>query len=94
MTRNAKTLILALAGGLSIGCAAPRVLITNTFVEGRSVKYILQKTGNEAATNSAGQAVNGQAIYDYSIILCDFDDNGKEQNCGDTLLLRNVTLAP
>jgi hypothetical protein len=86
--------ILAIAAGLFVGCASPRVLLTNNIVEGRSVKYVMQKTGNEVTTNSAGQTTTGQGMYDYSIILCDFDDQGKEQNCGDTLLLRNVTLAP
>lgn len=76
--RKAFAIAIAIAATLA-GCYPPKILVSEELVGQRSVKYIVQRT---------------DPYYDLTARVCDFDGDGNEVNCKDTLLLGNVAYRP
>lgn len=85
--------LAALVALFGFGCAAPKVMTHNSIVGHRSAKTLYQLSGSISTTDSSGNTTSN-ALYDFSIQLCDFDESGAETRCEESLLLRNVTFQP
>jgi len=59
----------------------PRYLVGDSFTGGRNDKTVLIPSV---------KAEKNQVLYDYVVRLCDFDAQGAESNCKDSVILGNV----
>ena len=72
----------------AVGCASPRVLTSQELIGGRVAKFTYLKTG------TVGSGKDQKAVFYFGVVLCDFDNAGKETNCGDTTLMQQVSYFP
>lgn len=72
----------------AVGCVTPRVLVSQEMIGDRVAKFTYMRTG------ATGSGKDAKVLFDFGVVLCDFDNAGKETNCGDTLLMQNVTYFP
>ena len=83
-------LILAFVCVVASGCAAPpRILVSQTYVGERSVQYLMQKTGG-----TTGKSKDKVQLFNFSMRICNITDEGKESDCKETPVLRNVQSKP
>lgn len=73
-------LVLALLG--LAGCTPPPVLIAQGFSGDRVIRYTIQNVGG-------GDGDTGN-LYDLSVRLCNQGEDSSDQNCKDTVILKNV----
>ena len=64
------------------GCTPPPVLIAQGFSGDRVIRYTIQNVGE-------GDSESGN-LYDLSVKLCNQADDASDQNCKDTVVLKNV----
>lgn len=75
------------------GCISPKVLASHAIVGDKGVKYIYQQTAQlSGGIASNGQAQQDEKLFDYSVSICDYAEDGTATNCRETRLLENVTL--
>ena len=85
-------LICTLACIMMSGCmmSAPnRILVSQDYVGERSVQYLMQKTGK-----TTGKEEDKVELFNFYARICTITENGKESDCKDTLILRNVQSKP
>ena len=83
------TLVLAFVSVFACSCAAPpRILVSQTYVGDRSVQYLMQKTGGASKDKKKVQ------LFNFSMRICNITDEGKESDCKETPVLRNVQSKP
>lgn len=84
-----KKAICLLIPTLMLGaCAAPKVLTQSEILGARSLQVIYEQTG---AVGTGNKNKSTKGLYNYSIRICDFDDQGTLQNCSETVALQNVS---
>lgn len=72
--------LFALLG--AAGCTPPPVLIAQGFSADRVIRYTIQNVGG-------GDGDTGN-LYDLSVRLCNQGDDASDQNCKDSVILKNV----
>ena len=83
------TLVLAFVSVFACSCAAPpRILVSQTYVGDRSVQYLMQKAGDASKDKKKVQ------LFNFSMRICNITDEGKESDCKETPVLRNVQSKP
>lgn len=80
---NKRTLAFVVGAGLLVGlgtgCSIPKVLVDQSFLgETRSAKIILTRSAEADGT------------FDQFLRVCTLDQAGKDTDCKDTLILKNV----
>ena len=69
------------------GCVAPpRILVSQDFIGERSVQYLMQKSGTTVAKNKEDKT----QLFNFYMRICNITDEGKESDCQETSILRNV----
>ena len=88
MNKRLLALTVVMASLLAAGCARPKYLVRNAFIEGRNVKYILEP----AASGQTASMGNNQKVqmYDFSVRVCDYGNADAETNCNTSLILSDV----
>ena len=73
------------------GCVpvSSRILVSQDYVGDRSVQYLMQKTGREV-----GPEEEKVELFNFYTRVCNITDDGKESDCKETLILRNVQSQP
>ncbi len=81
---NRLSLILAGVATLATlgACVPPKILVTNSFLGDNKVsKFHIQQSGKVAQK---------QALYNFSLRICDLAQDGSQANCKDTTVLQDV----
>lgn len=69
-----------------VSCAPKKVLIANEYMgDNKTAKLLMLPT-----SKSVGSDKNKVKLYDYYIRICTLNQENKEENCKDTLILENV----
>jgi hypothetical protein len=91
ITKMISALLLATACLAVSGCSAPtRMLVSQDFVGERSVQYLMQKT----VTIGSAKSKNKTQLYNFFTRICSVSQEGKQEDCVDTLILENVQSKP
>ena len=80
-----KLVISLLAFAALSGCAVPKYLVADDINGGRVDKVIL------VPSVAIGARKNQVQLYDFTMRLCDAQQDGTLANCKDSLILTNVT---
>jgi hypothetical protein len=82
-------LIFAFVCAFACSCVAPpRILVSQAYVGDRSVQYLMQKAGDASKDKKKVQ------LFNFSMRICNITDEGKESDCKETPVLRNVQSKP
>jgi hypothetical protein len=71
---------LVMLAVMASACAPQPVLVRQEIVGGKSIKHILLLTNSDGDGN----------LYDYIMRVCNYDEQGREINCKDSTILRDV----
>lgn len=87
LRRAVISLFLLLTGAFGLSaCGSTSYLVHQEIVGGRHVKHLLKQSG--IVTDGDG---NKEQIFNYYVRICDLDAQGEPHNCGNSLVLRDVS---